>query len=97
MKVSIDVCDHCGDRTDNACSQAGWIHLHGNLARYRGIRETTWTSDFLTGQLDFCSIDCLVAALDARRAASERSTTTPAPAPMPLGVAPGQTPEVLLP
>ena len=70
-QISVEVCDHCGKRVDDHSAEAGWIRIGNTISRSRGETNVNgaWTKDLISGKPDFCSIECLVKALDATRVA----------------------------
>lgn len=79
-QVTMTKCDHCEKRVDNPYQHPGWIQLGASrgmgpvhLSRATGVYgASSYETDFVDGVSDFCSIDCLVAALDKK--ARERDT-----------------------
>lgn len=78
MRVEMTRCDHCGKRVENPYAERGWIQLTYDSVKPVSVSRSTgeykngcYQSDFLQRVVDFCSVTCLVAALD--RKAQERA------------------------
>jgi len=70
-EVSKTVCDTCGKETaEPRCRQIGWYNVIHASVRYRH-REDVFRA---IGGTDYCSIDCLIAALVALQAEEEEAT-----------------------
>jgi len=73
--VTMTQCDHCKKMVEKPYAERGWIQFNGGAADYaiaisrsHGIYgPSSYRTDFLERISDFCSIECLVAALDAKR------------------------------
>jgi len=65
-------CDHCGKEVEDIFLENGWIRFQGSVTRAWGRRKNGGTGDPLTdyigGSPEFCSVQCLVAALNTLRA-----------------------------
>jgi hypothetical protein len=70
--VTMWKCDHCDKRVDNPYQHRGWISIGDpgkqvSVGRATGVfGKSAYESDYLSKVSDFCSIDCLVAALDKK-------------------------------
>ena len=76
-KITMTTCDHCGKRVENHFEARGWIQITSGcvkpveVSRATGVyKGGSFQTDYLQRVSDFCGIECLVAALDAK--ASER-------------------------
>lgn len=66
----ITECDGCGQTTDDYYERPGWIHFGETVSVTRSIGrapDRMAKTDYLSWVTDFCSIDCLRAALDSLR------------------------------
>jgi hypothetical protein len=65
-------CDHCGKEVEDIFLENGWIRFQGSVTRSWGRRKNGGTGDPLTdyigGSPEFCSVTCLVGALNTLRA-----------------------------
>jgi len=69
MDVILSQCDHCKKKTENRCAERGWIYLGQPTSISRSVGrmgKLGYDTDFLSHVRDFCSITCLVAALDQK-------------------------------
>lgn len=82
MDVTMKACDGCGKKVENPYQHEGWIQLTAHsvepieISRSTGrYGKSSYETDYLQRVRDFCSVDCLVRALDkkaAERAARPR-------------------------
>ena len=78
MTVTMYKCEGCGIAAEVPGAHNGWIQFQGPFTRSRAFwNGITYAADFLpSGGHDFCSLNCLMRALDAKREEN----------PLPLGV-----------
>jgi hypothetical protein len=64
-------CDHCKREVEDTYLVDGWIHVNGSISRSWAERKLgrhgDAQADVLEKNPEFCSIECLVAAFDAKR------------------------------
>lgn len=64
-------CDFCKREEEDPHLVNGWITVQGSISRSWGVRargrEGDARADYLGGNPEFCSVECMVAALDAYR------------------------------
>ena len=71
-KITMTTCDHCRKMVENPFKERGWIQLGIGVEKVSITRSTgvygrsSYENDYLGAVTDFCSIACLVAALDGR-------------------------------
>jgi len=74
-QVTMTACDHCKRKVENPNEHRGWITLGGTdhilekvyVKRSTGtFGQNSFESDYVDRVTDFCSIECLVAALDKK-------------------------------
>jgi len=78
-QVTMWKCDHCGKVVENPCKERGWIQLSPSngthkvsVCRSTGVyNKSSYENDFLQNVSDFCSVVCLVAALDKKARARD--------------------------
>ena len=77
-KVSMDQCDGCKKVVENRFKEPGWISLAAtSISRSVGVfGQSAYETDYLRNVEDFCSIDCLVKALDQQAQARDSSKST---------------------
>lgn len=64
-------CDHCGKEVEDPYLENGWLKFDGAISRSWGIRrrgrDGDAQTDYIGKSSEFCSVKCLVAALDKIR------------------------------
>jgi hypothetical protein len=67
--ITMQRCDHCKKVAENCRATRGWIHFNKRVSIGRATGhydKTAYESDYLQEVEDFCSIACLVGALDQK-------------------------------
>jgi len=82
-KAALNKCDHCGATTSDYLGEPGWLSFgDGSVAIKRTVKRDKngiAITDYLCGvQLEFCSVDCLIAKLD-EQAAKRNGQAEPKP------------------
>jgi hypothetical protein len=74
-QITMTTCDHCQTKVENPNEHRGWISLGGtehilervHIKRTTGVfNGSSFDSDYIDRASDFCSVACLVAALDKK-------------------------------
>jgi hypothetical protein len=79
-------CDHCAKEVEDPYLENGWLRFQGHITRMWGTRkhgtQGDGKTDYIGGNSEFCSVRCLVAALDKLRTEHKGPPVDPKPKPV---------------